>query len=449
MAEKKSARAVALTVLLQIEKEQAYANLALQKELKARKLNKLDNAFVTRLVYGVEQNKSYLDHILSGFLQKPLSELPLPILLILRLGIYQLVCLDKIPAHAAINECVKLAKKYGHPGIIRLVNGVLRNVERKKGKIELPLWPKQAEDYLVLKESHPRFLVRRLLAELDPEEALAFCCSNNEPAPVAVRVNTLRISREDLVALWQEKGIPTQKSSWSKDGLLLAKSAAIKELPGYQEGFFTIQDISSQLAALALNPQEGSQVLDLCAAPGGKSTHMAQLMHNKGQIYAFDVYEHKIKLLEENARRLGIDVIKAQKNDARHLPKQFQGWADYCLVDLPCSGLGVLSRRADLRWHVQEEAIGQLAQLGRQILQAAAGYVKPGGILLMSTCTITLEENHLNLKWFLQQFPEFDLCSLNEQIPNAPEEGFWQIWPQREKKEHLDGFFMARLRKNE
>ena len=230
-----NARGIALDILLQIEKEGAYANLELNKRLRELDLPKLDAAFVTRLVYGVEQNKTYLDHILGQFLQKPPADLPVAILMILRMGVYQLCLLDKIPAHAAINQAVELAKIKGHSGTVRLVNGVLRNIDRKKAEIEIPQWPQQAEDYLVLKESHPRFLARRWLNELGPEETLALCRENNQPALFTLRTNTLNISRAEFLAKLQEAGLQAAASPWTAEAVVIQKNrprGANPRLPG-------------------------------------------------------------------------------------------------------------------------------------------------------------------------------------------------------------------------
>ncbi len=445
---KVNSRELAFSLLYRVANDGAYANLLLDKELSSNDLTRQDAALITQLVYGVLRRQAALDHMIGQFLTRPLNKLPLKILLILRLGVYQLYYMDKIPASAAVNESVKLAKKHGHEGTVRLVNGVLRKIA---ASLETISWPDPAENmvkYIAVTESHPVFLVERWLAELGPEETMALCQKNNETSPLTLRVNTLQITKGEVLAELAALGIEAKEGLWAPDAVILQGGNAPGSLAIFRQGKVLVQDESSQLAALNLAPPPGGKVLDLCAAPGGKTTYLAQLMEDSGEIRAFDVYPHKIALIEENCRRLGVHIVHAALGDAAVLNRELLDWADAVLVDAPCSGLGVLGRRPDARWQKSPALICEMALLSGKILDNAAAYVKKGGRLLYSTCTLTHEENQDNVAAFLKNHPAFHLVPLPA-LPKAWQaEGaaMWQIWPQRSG---TDGFFLALLERKE
>jgi 16S rRNA (cytosine967-C5)-methyltransferase len=447
-----SAREQALLILHKVVKDGAYANLQTAQSLAAENICADDKRLVTELVYGTVRMQNALDYILGQMLKKPLSELPLWILLILRLSLYQLVYLEKIPASAAVNEGVNLAKKYGHKGTAALVNGVLRNYLRHQQQYALP----QPEDgvltYLTVTLSHPRWLAEYLLEQFGPKAATEFCLYNNQAHDVVIRTNTLKLGRPQLLSALQERGFSAQAGAFAPEAIILAQAGGLFTSDLFMEGLFQAQDQASMLVAHALSPSPGSKVLDLCAAPGGKTCHLAQLMQNKGQIEAFDIHEHKLRLIRQNYQRLGIDIIQEKQADARYLPVEYQAWADYILLDAPCSGLGILSRRADARWRKSRQDILEMQKLAREILLAAAAYLRPGGSLCFSTCTITKEENQDNVQWFLEQRPDFELesfaaylpASLPPQLLRQAESGILQLLPQNEG---IEGFFISRLHK--
>lgn len=447
-----NAREGALHVLYDVEKEGAYVNLALAKILREDSFDSRDAALLTQLVYGTLRYQAVLDYYLGELLRKPPDNFPLWIYLILRLSLYQLLFLDKIPPSAAVNEGVKLAKKYGHKGTVSLVNAVLRNFLRSKDRLALPTKEDSWTDYLNLTLSHPAWLTAYLLKDWPESEIEAFYNYNNSRDSITLRVNTLKISRNQLIKDLLKLGIRAEQGRMAPESLILKGAGNIFSQSVFKEGYCTVQDQSSMLAAHALAPAKGSCVLDLCAAPGGKATHLAQLMEDQGEIHAIDIHPHKLKLIRDNCQRLGINSITAKEGDSLELPLEYQEWADYILLDAPCSGLGVLGSRPDLRWQKREQDIYTMAQLSASLLLQAAAYLKVGGTLLFSTCTITKEENIQNIAGFLESRPDFALKPLENLTEMAFDQddlsqlnkGYWQLLPQ---KHGVDGFFLARLEK--
>ncbi|ABO50234.1 sun protein [Desulforamulus reducens MI-1] len=445
-----SARELALLVSKAVEDEGAYANLALNKLLEQYQPGKLDRAFATEIVYGVLRNLNTIDWVLAHFLKQPLASQTVWIRNILRMGTYQIMFMPRVPDSAACNESVNLAKKYGHQGAPKFVNGVLRNVARQQHSLEFPDSKEAPVDHIALKYSHPTWLVERWLMQYGFEQTIALCQANNRPAPNTVRTNTLKISREDLMARLKAEGVEARETKFVPEGLNLSGFLSYRTLKSFQGGFFQVQDESSMLVAHVLNPSSGAKVLDVASAPGGKTTHLAQLMGDSGQIIAFDIYSHKLDLIMDNCRRLGIQSIQAEVADARDLHKKYQGWADYVLVDAPCSGLGVLRRRPDSRWRKDPSQLPGIVRLQKEILQSAAQCLRPGGVLVYSTCTITKEENIGVVEEFLKNHPEFIMGDLRQLLPpgldeeKSAEKGYIQLLPH---VHGMDGFFIARLRK--
>ena len=441
-----NARAVALKVIQDVTVRGAYANIALTKELaKQRELSGPDRRLVTELVYGTLKAQGMLDWALSHFLNRPLSKLTPVIRDILRMGVYQLLFLDRIPPSAACNEAVELAKRNGHIGVARFVNGVLRSLLRQPEKIAYPDAADDAAGYLSLRHLHPRWLVERWLAQLGFEATEALCRFNNQPPPLSIRTNLQRISREALQARLAEEGVRCEPSLLAPEGLLLLEAPPLLSLASFREGLYQVQDESSMLVAHVVAPQPGETIIDACAAPGGKTTHLAERMQNKGTIWACDVHAHKMDLLQDNADRLGLQVIHPRCLDARDIGKTWPAQADRRLVDAPWSGLGVLRRRADARWRKEISQIEELTILQREILEGAAPALKVGGILVYSTCTVEPAENRQTIEWFLARHPEFELEDAGSLLP-VPRQGepMVQLWPHIDG---TDGFFLCRLRK--
>lgn len=444
------AREMALFVLTAVEKEGAYSNLALNYVLEKHRPGKLDRAFVTELAYGVLRRKNTLDWALAHFVKKPLSQLALPIHNILRMGAYQLLFMDRVPASAACNESTELAKKYGHPGMVRFVNGTMRSLARRKSELQYPDFQKNPVRHIALRYSHPDWLVERWLAEFGPEETIRICRADNDPAPNTVRTNTLKISRGALAAKLEAEGLSVRETDYAPEGLNLENILSYGSLDSYREGLFQVQDESSMLAGRALMPEPGAKVLDSCGAPGGKTTHLAQIMENSGEILAVDLHPHKLALIEDSCGRLGITNVRTLAADARSLPDSLNEWADYVLVDAPCLGLGVLRRRPDSLWRKQPGQIDEIVGVQSEILHGAARVLRPGGVLVYSTCTITREENTGQVESFLKARDDFAAEDLSPYLPAGLDErdtyklGYVQILPHRYG---MDGFFIARLRK--
>ncbi|HHT62791.1 MAG: 16S rRNA (cytosine(967)-C(5))-methyltransferase RsmB [Bacillota bacterium] len=444
-----SPRETALNIMYRVSEKDAYANLELNKVLNREDFNPLDRSFITELVYGTIRMQGALDYILSLYIKKPLKSLPVWIHLILRMGVYQIVFLDKVPDRAAVNESVNLAKKYGHAGTVKLVNGVLRNVARGKEGLTYPLLDQDPLEHISSFYSHPRWLVERWLHQFGREETLRLCAWNNTSPQVTLRTNTLKISREELIFRLEKEGIRCFPGRYVPESIILEGIVSLDSLAAYQEGLFQVQDEGSMIVTHVLSPRPGSRVVDACAAPGGKTTHAAQLMKNEGEIKAFDIHPHKLALIEESCARLGINIVETRKEDAANLPDSLNQWADFCLVDAPCSGLGVLRRRPDARWKKEAQDIDVLADIQKKILSSAAKTLRPGGVLVYSTCTLTREENQSVVKWFLESHGDFAL----DVIPDISElsldketmqSGMIQLLP------HIhgtDGLFMARMRR--
>ena len=444
---KANPRKTALMVLQKVEAEGAFSNIALNAQLKQAELSNLDKGLVTELVYGTLRRQGTLDYILQLFLTKPLQKLPLWILLILRMGLYQLKYMDKIPDSAAINESVKLAKKYGHQGTAGLVNGTLRNIIRYPEKIVFPDKEKEPAKFISTYYSHPLWLVESWLRDYGFEDTVKLCEYNNSNAELSLRCNTLKIDAEKLYQDLVNDGVVVTKGDLAHEAILVEgmKKGKLNQL--LDSGFVYPQHQSSMLPALALKPLPGSNVIDACAAPGGKTTHLAQLMNNEGEIRAFDVFDHKVKLINDNCKRLGIDIVKAEVADSRNLPAELDDWADFALVDAPCSGLGVLRIRPDARWQKTPESITELAGIAYDILKCVAKKVKVGGYLLFSTCTIADEENIMTAEKFLSEHKNYRAVNI-ENMPKMLYENtpYWQILPQ---KHNVDGFFLAKFQRVE
>lgn len=448
-----TARLLTVELLTRVEREGAYANVLLQNSLE-RLQEPRDRVLTTALVNGTMKHRLTLDYVLRNFLSKPLSSLPHEVRGILRSGAFQLLFMDRIPAAAAVNEGVELTKRL-HSKYSALVNGVLRKVSAQGWNIHWPDPRRESIRYLSVRHSHPEWMVRRWFERWGLEETEALCRLNNEPAPTWIRTNFLRMDRGKLTELLQGEGAAVETGQRTPESLSIKEYGAVEKLASFQQGLFTIQDESSQLVAHIVSPKPGQKVLDVCSAPGGKTTHLAELMHNQGQILAFDVHAHKLEKIHSLAERLGIGIIETQCRDARELPEELFGSMDRVLVDAPCSGLGVLRRKADLRWQKELQDIRGLTQLQQEILERAAKCVAPNGELVYSTCTTEPEENFEMVKSFRQSHPEFIPVDITGCMPFTLQDprdlrqaakGMLQLLPQRHG---VDGFFLAKFRRVE
>lgn len=436
------AREIALRVLLDVNQKEAYANIALARELGHHAVTEQDRRFLTELVYGVVKTAPTLDWMIKKYVTRAKKSIAPAIWTILQLGFYQLHFMDKVPPSAACNESVNLAKKYGHQGTVKFVNAVLRSSLRAPEKVVWPDPKKNRAAWMALTYFHPEWLVKRWIKRYGAEGAEALCKMNNEPPALSLRTNTLKTTREELCTYLTKAGIEHTISEWTEEGILCTGHPALASFLPLQEGKCQVQDESSMMVAHAVSPGAGDIVIDTCSAPGGKTTHMAELMKNTGKIMAFDIHGHKLPKIEENAARLGISIIETQEKDALTLPGEWKSKADCVLVDAPCSGLGVLRRKPDSRWRKSEELLTELPKLQLAILERASECVKDGGTLVYSTCTIEPEENQMVVEAFLMKHTEFVL----ETIPcKKQSDTKWiQFLPHID---HTDGFFLARMRK--
>ncbi len=422
-----NAREAALQALMKVGKDGTFSNIAVKEVLaKHRELPAADKAFAARLVYGVISRERTLDYVLMKYSKIKKKKISAYILMILRIGIYQLMFMDKIPESAAVNESVKLAKRYGHKASSGFVNGILHAVIRGQQSLE---YPKETSERLSVQYSFPIELVKRWVMELGEEQAEQLMEASNEDPPLVLRVNTLKTTPEKLINKLAANGIKAEVSeayplAITVSGFDIAASAL------YQNGLFTVQDTAAMLAGVALAPRPGETVIDLCAAPGGKTTHLAQMMENKGKILAFDIHEHKIDLIHKNAQRLGITVIQAQQADALEQQEALIGCADRVLADVPCSGLGILRRKPDIKWNWDPE--NDLPDVQEKILTNAASYVKAGGTLVYSTCTLNRAENEDVIERFLKEQPDFEKIQQKTYYPHL---------------DKTDGFFICKLQK--
>ena len=439
-------RRSAYDILVRVERERTFAEPLIDRELSGGILRGPDRGLLTELVYGVLRRTATLDYLVDLFCATRAAKLERAVLILLRLGLYQIFFLDRIPVSAAVNETVTLAREKA-PRASGLVNAVLRRSDRERSLVS---WPDRELDpagYLSLRHSHPRWIVEGWIAQLGFEDAEALAAVMATPPPLTVRVNTLRTSREAYLDLLKEAGTEAEPTRHSPHGIRILSRTAVAALPGFGEGLAIVQDESSQLASLLLEPRPGERVLDACASPGGKETHLAQIMSDRGEVIAWDVAEKKLVPITDNARRLGIGIIRPAVADARN-PEQTVAPFDRILVDAPCSALGVLRRTPEGKWWKTPDDVARLAQSQRRILAGAASLLKPGGTLLYSTCSTTTDENESIIEDFLSHHADFMLEDLNYHFPCLSElitgRGMFRSWPHCHG---MDGFFAARLRR--
>ncbi|KYZ77207.1 16S rRNA methyltransferase [Anaerosporomusa subterranea] len=438
-------RQLALQIIHDVDVKQAYANIALANMINRNNFSDQDRRFLTELVYGTVKAWGTIDWIMSRYVDRPPAKIPPMIRNILRLGLYQLFFLSKVPPSAACNQAVELAKKYGHPGTVKFVNAVLRSAARNQEKAKYPTKEEDLLRYLALTYFHPEWLVSRWLKRFDSEAVERLLQENNKPPRLSLRTNTLKITREALLVRLAQEGVTCTASDWTPEGIICHELPALASLTSLKEGLFQVQDESSMLVAHVVDPQPGEFVIDACGAPGGKSTHLAALMKNTGRLLSVDLFEHKLAITRENARRLGITCLETLQTDAATLSDQFSGKADRVLVDAPCSGLGVLRRKPDSRWRKTESQLQDLPKLQLSILTGAASCLKPGGVLVYSTCTTEPEENEMVIREFLSIRPDFSLQSAGSRLPSPRQGEFVQLWPHLD---FVDGFFISRLKKH-
>lgn len=436
----------ALLVLNEVIVKGAYANIAMDYFHRKYPLQGPERSFAVELARGTIKGWGTLDWMLGFYLTKTLNTLSPVIANILRMGFYQIFFLEKIPVSAASNEAVELAKKYGHPGTVKLVNAILRTALREPEKIQ---WPDQKEDpirYLARTYCHPIWIVKRWHQELGFVETEKLLQINNQAPTLGMRVQTLKNSISDCIQALESEQFEVSRSKLATDGLRVGRHPSLASSEVLKSGRAIIQDEGAMMIAHVVSPKAGEIVLDACAAPGGKTTHLAQLMGDTGTIYAQDIHTHKLKLISDNAKRLDLHSIKPVLGDATKIHLGNRTY-DRILLDVPCSGLGTIGRRADTRWRKSEQQIGELMELQRSMLNSAAKALNLNGRLVYSTCTLTPEENELQIERFLLEHPNFSLIPINEILDTEySEAGYLKLWPHITQ---TDGFFAACLEKKE
>jgi 16S rRNA (cytosine967-C5)-methyltransferase len=443
---KGNVREAALEILLSIEKNQAYSNLLLNKMIEKNNIKGKDIGLLTEIVYGTIQRRDVLDFYLAPFLKNK-KKMELWVIVLLRLSVYQMTFLDRVPDRAIFFEAVEIAKRRGHKGISSMVNGVLRTIQRESTPSTKEI--KDPIKRLAIETSHPEWLVKRWVDQIGYEEAQKMCEINLVPPIQTARVNLSKTTIEDVLTMLQEEGYSVERGDLSEDSIKTTGGNLVSS-NAFKEGFITIQDESSMLVARALDVQPAHQVLDSCAAPGGKTTHIAELLKGSGQVISLDLHEHKVKLINQQVNRLNLTNVKAMALDSRNVQEQFEPESfDRILVDAPCSGFGVIRRKPDIKFAKKEGDIEKLASIQLSILQAVSPLLKKGGILVYSTCTIDKEENTDIIEKFLSENANFSKDStLNDRLPTRVQphikDGQLQIYPHYFQ---TDGFYIASLRK--
>lgn len=439
-----SGRELAIKILNRIQNEGAYSTLAVKKALEDKSERK-DSGFIRELVYGVLENQRLIDEIVKESSSVKIRKIHPIILIILRTAIYQLLFMDTVPESAIVNEAVNLAKKYGHRGTTGFVNGLLRGVSSKKAYFKSEEYMSQ-ECELGIRYSHPDYLVALWRTQYGLEFTKDLLKANNSVPPFTIRNNTLKIDSTDLISILEAEGYETEPGKYSKDCIIIKNPRSMTRLSAYTDGLFTIQDEASMLVTEVLNARKDSLILDVCSAPGGKATHIAQWIGDKGTIIARDIYPHKLKLIEELSLRLGIKSIKSEIWDAKEPDDKLKYKVDYCLVDAPCSGLGLIRRKPDIKWTRTSEELIELSRLQTIILKTASNYIKPGGTLVYSTCTINRQENLDVITNFLRESTDFRLVPIElangVKISATQDSGYLELYP---NIHGTDGFFMAKM----
>lgn len=437
-------RRAAADILFKIYKIGAYLNEELNIMRRSSSLSGTDMRFVTELTSGVIKYKLRLDYIIGKNSTVKVRKIAPYILAILECAVYQMLFMDRVPASAAVNEGVKLTKTKNLSRSSGFVNGVLRSIA---GSCETIDYPQNKAEYLSIYYSYPVWIVEHWIEEFGTERTEALLKAFEEKADIMLRCNRLRTDVQKLTDSLNNDGCTAR--AFSKDGFrteYLVECSQINNIAGldsFRKGWFYVQDFAATLTVEALDPKPGMTVMDMCAAPGGKTTHIAEKMDNKGKIFAFDIHSHKIDTINENAARLGIDIIHAQCGNSAEYDSRYEGVADRVLVDAPCSGMGVLRRKPDIKYSRRPEDLEQLAETGYAILENASKYVKDGGVLVYSTCTIEQIENEGVTERFLENHPEFQKVTLD--ICDRENDGSITLYPDTDG---CDGFYICKMQRN-
>ena len=424
-------RELVLDILIEVNEKEQYSHLVIREVLgKYQYLEKQERAFLTRLAEGTMEHLLEMDYIIDSFSKVKVKKMKPLIRNLLRMSVYQIQYMDAIPNAAVCNEAVKLAKKRGFAQLRGFVNGVLRSIARDVHKLQYPDERLEPLRYLEVNYSMPEWIARQWVKDYGYEKAKAICESFFVERPITIRTNITKISPERLKIRLEEEGVRVTEVEGLSYAFAIEGFDYLRSLGSFQEGLFYVQDISSMMVAQAAAPQRGEYIIDVCAAPGGKSSHLAELLGGTGMVEARDLTEYKVSLIEENIERHGLSNMQAVQMDATVYDEASKEKADILICDLPCSGLGVMGKKTDIRYKMTSQKQADLVKLQRQILDTVHTYVRPGGTLIYSTCTIHRGENEENVAWFLKKYPDFTLISKEQMFPGDM---------------YHDGFFIAKL----
>ncbi len=434
-------RGTAIKILNRVERTDSYLDKLLDVELKSKDVADIDKSLLAEIVHGVLRWQGRLDWILNGFTHGNFSKSEVNIRNALRVALYQILFLTQVPQYAAVNEAVEFIKRLRGEKFAGFVNAILRNILRTLDGIHYPNPDEDLVQYLAVYYSHPVWMVKRWLERFSREELEKFLASNNEVPGLTLRINKLKIAPNDFIALLEKQNVIFQGSAYIDYFIKVKSLAGISQINIFQSGYFSIQDESAALPVLLLDPQPGERIIDMCAAPGGKTTFIAELMKNQGEIVAVDKYDSRLNLIKMSCERLGITNVQFIAGDSEQLNLPI---ADKIIVDAPCTGLGTLRKKPDIKWKREQEDILRLAKQQFNLLENASRLLKQGGIIVYSTCTTEPEENQQLVKSFLQNHPEFKVDDASKFVNKSvvTPEGFVETFPHRH---HIDGSFCCRL----
>lgn len=438
-----SSRKIAVKVLSRVIEEGAYSNIALSNELNNSDLSDKDKSLTTEIVYGTLRRLKSIDMIISSFVRDT-SVMDKTILSILRVALYQMHYLDKVPSYAACNEAVELAKEISEKDS-KLVNGILRNYVKKDGKLEINF--RNKIDEIAYELSFEPWMIKMLFNQYGESEALRIMHGLNNTPMVTVRVNNLKADYEDVFEKFEENGYTVFEGTVCPEAIAIKGGKAIEKNEAFLEGNVTVQDESAMLVAPLLDISEGQKILDLCAAPGGKTTHISEILENTGEVLAFDIHPQKLELIKENYERLGLTNISVNEMDASKLDVKLIGIADRILIDVPCSGLGIIRKKPEIKWSKKRSELKEIVNIQRTIMSNAWEYLKKDGVMVYSTCTLNKEENEENVNWFLNKYKDAKMEKVFVGKGNNLKYdsiGTLTVLP----NEYMDGFFIAKFRKN-
>ena len=426
-----------------MEFDGVFVNEAIEQQTKNLELSKQERGFIKKIVFGVIENRIYLDYVLNGFSKVKVHKMKPAIRHTLRLSAYQLLFMTNIPESAVCNEAVKLIKKRKMFKLTGFVNGVLRSLIREKDHLQLPDRDQAPLDYLSVKYSYDKALIQRLLEDYEMDQLEEFLIVSNEEAPLTIRVHNQNTTKDALVKALAQDNIFAKSTKWLKDALYIEDIDRIESIQAFQKGLFQVQDESAMLVALAAYQPGVKKVIDVCSAPGGKAVHMADLMSDTGQIKAFDMNAKKLSLIDENIQRLKTKSVVTEIGDGTIANPALIDWADVVIADVPCSGLGIIRKKPDIKWHASAEKISDLVLIQKAILSNVKDYVKLGGSLVYSTCTVVREENQAIVEWFLQENDDFVLVPIEGPYVNEAT-GMVELLP---TSQGPDGFFVAKMKR--